>query len=468
MKKYSIKGLITLTLCLLNLGAIAENRRSIDFIVKGDYVVTMNDAHQIIQNGAVAIESGRIAAVASFPEIDRQYRAEKILTGKNRVVMPGLVNGHSHAAMTLLRGIADDLALDEWLNKYIFPVERDFVDAEFVRVGTELACWEMLRGGTTTFVDMYYYPETVAEVVDTCGIRALISATVIDQKSPDANDADESLRNAVRFVSHWQNKHPRITAIFGPHANYTLSADQLRATRVEARKLGATISIHMAESMFEVDFALDNYGMGSVSMFDSINFFNGPTIAAHMVWPSEREIEILSKRNVGVIYNPTSNMKTSAGVAPIVRMLEEGIAVGIGTDGAASNNDLDMWEEMRIGALLQKVNRMDPKVLSAKTVLSMATRMGADAIGLGNSIGSLEPGKRADLIQVLMNDVHHTPSYDITSHLVYVTDEQDVDLVMVDGSVVFRDGRPLRIDRERVRQAASLLAQTIQRKMKEY
>ena len=468
MKKLSIKRLITLTLCLLNLEAIAENRRSIDLIVKGDYIVTMNDAYQIIQKGAVAIESGRIAAVAAFQEIDRQYRADETLMGDNRVVVPGLVNGHSHAAMTLLRGIADDLALDEWLNRYIFPVERAFVDPEFVRVGTELACWEVLRGGTTTFVDMYYHPETVAKVVDSCGIRALVSATVIDQKSPDANDADESLRNAVRFVTKWQNKHPRITPIFGPHANYTLSADQLRATRAEARKLGATISIHMAESMFEVEFARDNYGMGSVSMFDSINFFEGPTIAAHMVWPSEQEIKILSKSNVGVIYNPTSNMKTAAGVAPIGRMLEEGIAVGIGTDGAASNNDLDMWEEMRIGALLQKVNRMDPKILSANTVLSMATRMGAEAIGLGNSVGSLEPGKRADLIQVLMNDVHHLPTYDITSHLVYVTDEQDEDLVIVDGSIVMKDGRPLRIDRERIRHAASLLARNIQRKLKEY
>ncbi len=271
----------------------------------------------------------------------------------------------------------------------------------------------------------------------------------------------------MQFVTKWQNKNPRITPIFGPHANYTLNASQLRATRDAARKLGAPISIHMAESMFEVEYARDNYGMGSVSMFESIDFFDGPTIAAHMVWPSEQEIIILAERNVGVIYNPTSNMKTAAGVAPIVRMLEEGVAVGIGTDGAASNNDLDMWEEMRIGGLLQKVNRMDPKVLTAKTVLSMATRMGADAIGLADSIGSLESGKRADLIQIMLDDVHHLPIYDVISHLVYVTDEQDVDSVIVDGSILMRDGRPLRIDREQVRQAVAALAQNIQIKMKE-
>ena len=467
MTKTVIKWLITLSLCLLNPEAIAEDRSSIDLIIKGDYVVAMNDADQIIRQGAVAVESGAIVAVGPFVDIDRRYRAKETLSGEERLVMPGLINGHSHAAMTLLRGIADDLSLNEWLNDYIFPAERTFVDPEFVRLGTELACWEMVRGGTTTFVDMYYHSETIAEVVDSCGMRAFVSATVIDQKSPDANDAEESLKNAVRFVTKWQGKHPRITPIFGPHANYTLNASQLRATRDAARKLGAPISIHMAESIFEVEYARDNYGMGSVSMFESIDFFDGPTIAAHMVWPSEQEIRILAERNVGVIYNPTSNMKTAAGVAPIVRMLEEGVAVGIGTDGAASNNDLDMWEEMRIGGLLQKVNHMDPKVLTAKTVLSMATRMGADAIGLADSIGSLESGKRADLIQIMLDDVHHLPIYDVISHLVYVTDEQDVDSVIVDGSILMRDGRPLRIDRERVRQAAAALAQNIQIKMKE-
>ncbi len=468
LNKLLVERLIAINLFLLTPSAVAEKQFLVDLIIKGDYIVTMNDDYQIIQNGAVAVNSGEIVSVGSALEVEGQYKAKETLPGEDRLVMPGLVNGHSHAAMTLLRGVADDLPLNEWLNDYIFPAERMFVDPEFVRLGTELACWEMVRGGTTTFVDMYSHPDTVARVVDGCGMRALVSATIIDQKSPDANDADESLRNAVEFVKKWQNLHPRITPIFGPHANYTLSADQLMATRDAAKRLGSPISIHMAESMFEVDLARDKYGTGSVSMFESIDFFDGPTIAAHMVWPSEQEIKILSRRKVGVIYNPTSNMKTAAGVAPIVTMLEDGIAIGIGTDGAASNNDLDMWEEMRIGALLQKVNRMDPKVMSAKTVLSMATDMGADAVGLGGIIGSLEPGKRADLIQVLMNDVHHIPTFDVVSHLVYVTDEQDVDVVIVDGSILMRDGRPLRLDRERIHRAADLLARNIQTELKEF
>jgi 5-methylthioadenosine/S-adenosylhomocysteine deaminase len=434
----------------------------IDLIIMGDYIVSMDSAMSIIESGAVAIDDGIILAIGSADEITGSYSASETLSGENRIVMPGLINGHSHAAMTLLRGLADDLALMDWLNNYIFPSEVQFVDAELVRIGTELACWEMIRGGTTSFVDMYYFPDTIAEVVDSCGMRALISATVIDQRSPDAENAADSIQKGIGFIERWKGKNSRITPIFGPHANYTLNAEQLQATRAAATEHGVGISIHMSESPFELQYSKDNFGMTSVEMYESIGFLDGPTIAAHMVWPTDVEIPILVEREVGVIHNPTSNMKIASGIAPVAKMLQAGVRVGLGTDGAASNNDLDMWEEMRLAALLQKVDRMDPTVLPAATVLSMATRGGALATGLSDVTGSLEVGKRADIIQVAFDDVHHIPTYDVVSHLVYVTDEQDVASVVVDGKILMRERELLTIDTQRVAAEAKALASKIQ------
>jgi len=435
---------------------------AIDLIVPGDYVVTMDPELTVIADGAVAVDEGVIIDVGTAADIESRYTAEETLPRDNRVVMPGLVNGHQHAAMTLLRGIADDRALMDWLTNYIFPAEVEFVDSEFVRIGTEVSCWEMIRGGTTTFVDMYYYPDTIAEVVERCGMRALVSATVIDQRSPDAEGAGDSIAKGEGFIDRWQNRHPRITPIFGPHANYTLDAEQLQKTREAAQRHGVAISIHVSESPFESQYSKDNYGKTSIEMLDDIGFFDGPTIAAHVVWPTATEIPILRDRKVGVIHNPSSNMKLASGVSPVAEMLAAGVRVGLGTDGPASNNDLDMWEEMRLAAFLQKVTRMDPEALPARTVLGMATIGGATAIGLGDDIGSLEKGKRADIIQVAFNDVHHVPTFDVISHLVYVTDEQDVASVIVDGTLLMRDGEFLTLDTDRIADEANALAAQIQ------
>ena len=439
----------------------------IDLIVLGDYVVSMDSDMTVIEQGAVAVDDGIILAIGAADEITSSFAASETLLGANRIVMPGLINGHSHAAMTILRGLADDLALMDWLNNYIFPSEVQFVDSELVRIGTELACWEMIRGGTTSFVDMYYFPDTIAEVVDSCGMRALISATVIDQRSPDAENAADSIQKGVEFIERWKGRNSRITPIFGPHANYTLNAEQLQATRAAAIEHGVGISIHMSESPFELQYSKDTFGMTSVELFESIGFFDGPTIAAHMVWPTDAEIPILAEREVGVIHNPTSNMKIASGISPVTEMLEAGVRVGLGTDGAASNNDLDMWEEMRLAAFLQKVDRMDPTVLPAATVLNMATRGGAQATGLDDVVGSLETGKRADVIQIAFDDVHHVPTYDVVSHLVYVTDEQDVATVVVDGKVLMREREMLTIDTERVAAEANALASRIQAALNE-
>ncbi len=439
-----------------------DSRNAVDLIIEGDYIVTMDDDGNVIADGALAIEGGLIIAMGPADDINAQYAADGHLPGDNRIVMPGLINGHSHAAMTLLRGIADDLALYEWLNNYIFPAEVEFVDAEFVRIGTELACWEMIRGGTTTFVDMYYYPDVVAQVVEACGMRAFVSATVIDQRSPDAENAADSIDKGTVFVDNWKGRNSRIMPIFGPHAIYTLNAEQLKATRAAANDAGIPISIHMSESPFELEYSKQTFGMTSIELFESIGFLDGPTIGAHVVWPSEKEIRILAERKVGVIHNPSSNMKLASGISPVTDMLNAGVLVGLGTDGAASNNDLDMWEEMRLAAFLQKVDKMNPEVLSASTVLRMATSSGAEAVGLSDKVGTLSVGMRADVIQVSFDDVHFVPTFDVISHLVYVADEQDVASVTVDGKILMRDGEFLTINTERVAKEATDLAGRIQ------
>jgi len=441
---------------------VAADPDAIDLIIEGDYVVTMDDDGNVIADGALAIDGGLIIAMGSADEINAQYTADGHLRGDNRIVMPGLINGHSHAAMTLLRGVADDLPLLDWLTKYIFPAEVEFVDAEFVRIGTELACWEMIRGGTTTFVDMYYFPDVVAQVVESCGMRAFVSATIIDQRSPDAENAADSLVKGMAFVDNWKGRNDRIMPMFGPHSNYTLNAEQLAATRAAANDAGIPISIHMSESPYELEYSKQTYGMTSIELFESIGFLDGPTIGAHVVWPTEAEIAILARRKVGVIHNPTSNMKIASGISPVTDMLNAGVLVGLGTDGAASNNDLDMWEEMRLAALLQKVDKMDPEVLSASTVLRMATSGGAKAVGLGDKVGMLSVGMRADVIQVSFDDVHFVPTYDVISHLVYVADEQDVASVTVDGKLLMRDGEFLTINTKRVAKEATEIAARIQ------
>jgi len=442
--------------------AANEDADTIDLIISGDYVVTMDANSSVIRDGAVAVDDGLIIAIGSADEINAQYTANGNLEGDNRIVMPGLINGHSHAAMTLLRGVADDLALMDWLNNYIFPAEVEFVDPEFVRIGTELACWEMIRGGTTTFVDMYYYPDVIAQVVEQCGMRAFVSATVIDQRSPDAESAADSLAKGKVFIDNWKGRNSRITPIYGPHADYTLNAEQLAATRAAANEAGVPVSIHMSESPFELQYSKQTYGMTTIDLMESIGFLDGPTIGAHVVWPTAEEIRILADRKVGVIHNPTSNMKIASGISPVTDMLNAGVRVGLGTDGAASNNDLDMWEEMRLASFLQKVDKMDPEVLSASTVLKMATSGGAEAIGIRDKVGALEVGMRADVIQVSFDDVHFVPTYDVISHLVYVADEQDVASVTVDGRLLMRDGEFLTIDTDRVRREATELAARIQ------
>ena len=438
----------------------------VDIIMEADHILTMNSSNTILKNSAIAIDGGLILDIDNIKNIAAKYQTDNRISGKHKIALPGLINGHSHAAMTLLRGIADDRSLIDWLNNYIFPLEQQFVNADFVRIGTELACWEMIRGGTTTFVDMYFYPDVISKVVTKCGLRGLISSTISDNQTPNAQNAEDAINGGEEYINRWAQKTPTITPILGPHAIYSLNLAQLKETRRIAALTDTPISIHLSESEYELQYSKQTYGMTSIEALDSIDFFNGRTIAAHVVWPTKKEIAILAERNVGVIHNPTSNMKLASGIAPIADMLDAGILIGLGTDGAASNNDLDMWEEMRLAALLQKVTQMNPEVLPATTVLRMATTNGANIIGLGEKIGKLEIGMDADIIQVAFDDVHHQPNYDIPSHLVYVTDEQDVVTVIVNGKLLMHEGQFFTLDTKKISEEVAAMATKIANSIK--
>ncbi len=445
-----------------------NSRQNVDLIATGDYLVTMTEGDNFIENGAIAVRDGAIVATGTRTHIEKHYVADETLSGEGRILMPGLINGHSHAAMTLLRGIADDLPLQQWLEEYIFPAEVRFVDAEFVRVGTELACWEMIRGGTTTFVDMYYFPDQVAAVVERCGMRAIVVPSVIDQVAPDAANAEQSLAQAIDFAKRWKNRHPRIYPSIGGHAIYTLSPDTLKKLSAAAQEHEVPVGIHLAESPWEVSFAQQSYQQTPVQYLESIDFFDNKVIGAHVIYANADDQKILAKHGVGAIHNPSSNMKISSGIAPVAEMLNSGVQVGLGTDGAASNNDLDMWEEIRLASFLQKVDLMEPEAIPALTALELATRRGAEAIGLEAQIGSLKVGQRADFIQVAIDELTARPLYDPISHLAYVADEHDVVNVVIDGQIVMRDKEILTIDeavlREKVAKFEELIRQSLNEK----
>ncbi len=429
----------------------AGDKTPVDMIVHGRYVVTMDDARGVIEGGAVAVKDGAIVAVGTDAEIAGAYSSENEIAGEDRVLMPGLVNGHTHTAMTLFRGMADDLELMTWLTKYIFPMEGRYVDPEFIRVGSELACWEMIQSGTTSFVDMYFYPEVIAGVVEKCGMRAVITAPMIDYPSPGFKGWDDSFEAGVKFVEDWQGRNTRITPGLAPHAPYTVSKEHLADVAKVAKDLGAPISIHIAEDKSELDTISGKYQQTSIEELSDVGMLDAQVIAAHVVWPSDSDMKLVAGKSFAAIHNPTSNMKTGAGFSPVPKLLEAGVTVGLATDGAASNNDLNMWDEIHLAALIHKGVATDPTVLPAATALDLATRMGAKAAGLEGTTGMLKPGLRADMIQVSLESLRMQPLYDVVSQLVYVANQQDVVTSIVDGNVLMKDGKVLTIDEDALR-----------------
>jgi 5-methylthioadenosine/S-adenosylhomocysteine deaminase len=430
------------------------------WLVDGGLVVVMDEAGTVIPGGAVAIRGNRIEAVGPAAELAGRFPGARRLDASGRIVMPGLINAHTHVPMTLFRGVADDLDLTGFLYGRIFPAEARFVDEEFVRWGTRLACLELLRGGVTTFVDMYYFEDAIAEEAARCGMRAVVGESLIDFPAPDNKTWADALAYMERFLVRWHG-HRLITPAVAPHATYTVSAEHLREAHALAAKHDVPMLMHLAEARYEVEFVREKHGKGPVEYVASLGILDDRVVAAHMIFPSPAEIALLAEHKVGVAHCPQSNMKGASGVAPVPALLAAGVAVGLGTDGAASNNDLSLWEEMDTAAKLHKVTSGDPKVLNARTALAMATRLGAKAVGLQNVIGSLEVGKRADLILVRTDSLHQIPHYDPYSLLVYATKASDVDTVIIDGEVVMAGGRVLTVSETAVRERVAAYQERI-------
>jgi 5-methylthioadenosine/S-adenosylhomocysteine deaminase len=430
-----------------------STRRDVSLVVTGGAVVTMNPSGRVIDPGAVAIDGRDIVAVGPVAEITAQFNGADTVDATGQVVLPGLINTHTHAPMVLFRGLADDLALMEWLEKHIFPAEAKTVSPEFVRAGTRLAALEMIQSGTTTYADMYYFEEEIAAATKAAGIRGVLGQTIIQFPVADAKTPSEGIARATTFLQQWSRDDLIVPAI-APHAMYTLDTSTIKAIRAVADRERAPVIIHLAETRDEVRIAWERYKATPVQYLESIGFWGPRTIAAHGVWLNAADIRILARRHVGVAHNPESNMKLASGTAPVPDLQKAGVPVGLGTDGAASNNDLDMFEAMRLAALLHKLTTGDPRALPASTALKMATIDGARVLGMEREIGSLETGKRADLIAVSMSSARQTPMYDPISHLVYTTRGDDVQTMVVNGRVVMRDRRVLTLNERAVEDEA--------------
>ncbi|HUX75629.1 MAG TPA: amidohydrolase [Anaerolineae bacterium] len=437
----------------------------VDVILTGGSVATMNDDFELFTPGAVAVRAGLIEAVGPADQVGATYTADDVVDCSGCAVIPGLINAHTHASMTLLRGVADDLRLDVWLMGYMMPVEQAFVRPDFCWLGTQLACAEMIRSGTTCFADMYYYEEAVADAAAQAGLRAICAETVLRFPTPDALSYDEGLEHARDFIVRWKG-HPLIMPAVGPHAPYTTTAELLRACAQMALEFDVPLHIHIAETAQEVEEHRNEYGMPMVPWVKKQGILEAKVTAAHCVHLDEGEMHTLLHHGVGVAHNPTSNLKLASGFAPVVHMLELGLNVGIGTDGPASNNDLDMWEEMRLAALLAKGVTADPTALPARQALAMATIGGARALHVSEAIGSLEPGKRADIDVVDLCTLHNTPRFArdpeaLYAQLVYATKGSDVRDVMCQGRWLMRDRKLLTLDEQALASEAAGIARKI-------
>lgn len=460
------RAFITLALAALFMSShvplAAQRGERVDLLIVGGTIVTMDGGRRVIEDGAVAIKGGRIVGIGTRGEVLGRYRATRAQTieASGKAVIPGLINGHTHVPMTLFRGLADDLDLNEWLTKYIFPAEAKNVTEEFVRVGTQLGLAEMIRGGTTTYADMYYFEDAVADETARAGVRGLLGESVIDFPVADNKTHAEAMAYTERYVKKWRG-HALVTPAIAPHAPYTVSEEHLKAVRAFSDRTGAPILIHVAETRKEVDDIMKAKGARPVEYLARIGFLNDRVVAAHTVHINAGEIALLKQFGTGAVHNPQSNMKLASGVAPVPPMIASGVALGLGTDGAASNNDLDMWEEMDTAAKLHKVSSNDPRVVTAQEALEMATLGGARALHMERDIGSLEPGKRADLVVVDLDSLHQTPRYNIYSHLVYATKAADVRTVVIEGRVVMRDRQLLTINEREVKRRARVFRQRI-------
>lgn len=411
-----------------------------DVIIKADFVLQMDKDLNVIRNGAIAVKDNKIISVGTAEEISKNFPSDKIIGGQGKAAFPGLVNTHTHAAMVYFRGLADDLPLKVWLEEHIWPAEEKWLSAEFVGDAVELACLEMLKAGITTFADMYFFSDNGARAAKKTGMRAVMGAGIVDFPTATGKNADDYLAHAERFILAWKGDE-LITPSVADHSAYACSPDTLRKSKELAEKYSVLLQIHLSETEWEVSEIIRRYGKRPVAHLDSLGLLSENLIAAHCIWLEPQEIDLMATKKAWVSHCIESNLKLASGIAPVSRMLKAGIKVTFGTDGAASNNDLDILSEMSTAAKVHKAVSGDPTVLNAKQALLMATRWGAEALGLGNITGSIEEGKSADIVIADLKKPHLTPLYDIYSHIVYSMRASDIETVLVNGKVVVDSGR---------------------------
>ena len=423
-----------------------------DVILWNATVLTMDNEFHIYEPGAVVVKDDSILAVGLEEDILENYQAVEDMDCEGKILMPGLINAHTHVPMTLLRGLADDLRLDVWLMGYMMPVEREFVSPEFVKLGTKLACAESIRSGVTTFVDMYYFESDIAEATAEAGLRAVCSQSVLKFPTPDATYFEESLADAEEFIKTWKG-HPLIMPSIGPHAVYTCTDEILTACSEMAQKYDVPLHIHVSETASEVENLRERSGMPVVPYLRKRGIFDAKVIAAHCVHIDEGEMRTIQHAGAGIAHNPSSNLKLASGFANVTRMLELDVNVGIGTDGPASNNDLDMVEEIRLASMVAKCASGDPTALPARQTLAMATSLGAKAVHMDHLTGSIVPGKRADLILIGIDKLHNSPNFKrdpegIYSQIIYAAKSTDISHMMVNGQWLMQDRELLTLDEE--------------------
>jgi 5-methylthioadenosine/S-adenosylhomocysteine deaminase len=437
-----------------------NNREAVDLLLVNGTVITMDSDRTVLETGTVAIKDGTIVAVGASDSLKDKFKAREIIDANGKIIMPGLINTHTHAAMVIFRGLADDLLLQEWLEDYIWPAEAKYINAATVRMGTLLAIAEMIRSGTTTFNDMYFFEDEVAQAAKEAGIRAMVGEGLVDFPTPNKKTPQEGLDYTEMLIKKWRND-PLITVTVAPHAPYTCSPEVLKAAKNLSDKYNVPFHIHLSETEKEVEDIQKKYGLTPVGYLGSLGVLGDNVIAAHCVHLTEEDIQLIAQRKVGVAHNPQCNMQLGSGVAPIPDLLAAGVKIGLGTDGAASNNDLNMFEEMDAAAKLHKVFRYDPTVIDAQSVVEMATIGGARVLGLDDQIGSIEKGKRADAIIINTNKPHTVPLYDPYSQIVYAIDGADVETVIIEGRVVMCNHKILNINEEEIIQDIRALAAQI-------
>ncbi len=424
-----------------------HGKTPVDFILtQADHLITCDDAFRVFSPGAIAVHQGLIVAVGTPEEVEGRYAAKETVRLPGHILLPGLVNTHVHGAMSLFRGVGDDLPLDRWLYERIFPAESRHVRPEFVYLGALLSCAEMLLGGTTCFGDGYFFEEAAAQAADLSGIRAVLGQGVLDFPTPDVPDPSAAKDRVWAFLEAFPRASSRLHPSLFCHAPYTCSPETLQWAKTVCTGRGMLFQIHVSETPWEVEQIRSRYGTSPVRHLEQLGILDDKTLCAHAVWVDEQEIQILAEKNARIAHNVESNLKLASGIAPVPSMLEAGITVGLGTDGCASNNDLDLFSEMSLTARVHKAVTGNPTVCDARRVLLMATRMGAEALGLGTVTGSLEKGKRADIAAVDVTQPHCTPLFDPVSHLVYAARSSDVRHVWVDGVPVVQDGLVRTVD----------------------